>query len=648
MELRHLRYLVAVSEEGSIVRAARRLRVAQPALSRQIRALEQELGGPLFDRSTRSVTLNAAGEVCLRAARAILTETQAGLERARLTSHGKAGRCVLSVGTIPLWSGFVASIVSRTNALHPGIELVIDETGLRQQWDAVRGGVSDIGLGVAPPHTDPDLVSETQLVDALDAVGIATDHALATRRTIRLDELRNEPFVFLAPDMFEDLWRRLGEEFARRGSSLRAAAPVATIADIAAVVAAGQGWTLIPRALVERLPSNVAAVSLEDASFPLVVARVWRRADRRPLVRTVLDVLRHFPPTALTEPNTRPALPPPKPQTTALLNRADRIELRHLRYFMAAVDEGSIGRAAERLGLTQPALSRQLRDLEHAADARLVERKTRGVAMTPAGAALYQSCRKALDWSAALETDVARAHRAMAGECLVATVPTNLVARILSDALEQCATRTPAIRLTITRLVRPEMENALRDGRIDVAIAHAFPGSVPSADIDRYRLADDTVDCVLVSPRHALTRRNDLALRDLSDTPFLFVARDFDPAFYDFVMRTFATNGFRPLITGQHAGLQTLWALAAEGRGWCLGWTSQRNDPPSGLVALPVRDLAMPWATDAIARAGDARLTVVTAVEAFRAAAARIVTPSVKPPPAPLGAPHDAPVTIRN
>src|SRR5512138_2880866 len=101
MELRHLRYFVAVAEEGGFVRAARRLHVAQPALSRQIRDLEREVGVELVERDPRSSRLTPGGEAVLHEAQAILDRVNTAIERARRAKRGLAGHCSICTGRLP-------------------------------------------------------------------------------------------------------------------------------------------------------------------------------------------------------------------------------------------------------------------------------------------------------------------------------------------------------------------------------------------------------------------------------------------------------------------------------------------------------------------------------------------------------------------
>src|SRR5690349_20279468 len=127
MELRHLRYLVAVAEAGTYVAAAKQLRVAQPALTRQLHDFEEELVVALFEKGARKATLTKAGEACVRLAQHVIRDTERALNRARLSDEGLAGDVRVICGVFPLASGFVGRMVARMKARYPGITLVIDE-----------------------------------------------------------------------------------------------------------------------------------------------------------------------------------------------------------------------------------------------------------------------------------------------------------------------------------------------------------------------------------------------------------------------------------------------------------------------------------------------------------------------------------------
>jgi DNA-binding transcriptional LysR family regulator len=148
MKLRHLRYLVAVADAGTIGRAAEQLHVAQPALSRQLRDLAAELEVPLLAAGARRATLTPAGRVGVSIARDVIRDAARAVHRARLSQHGLAGACVLAAGPLAVRSGCLARLVARVKAKYPGIELSVIEAGAHAQWDALARAEADIGLGV--------------------------------------------------------------------------------------------------------------------------------------------------------------------------------------------------------------------------------------------------------------------------------------------------------------------------------------------------------------------------------------------------------------------------------------------------------------------------------------------------------------------
>src|SRR6185503_9156425 len=290
MELRRLRYLIVVAEEGNITRAARRLKLAQPALSRQIHALEQELGVELFDRSGRAARLNPAGEAAVGCARKIVAQLDDAFDRARLASRGAAGLCVVTAGIIPIWSGFVAELVTHIRSELPQVDLVVEESAGRDQWRALRAHTADIGLGIEPPADYTELSSEAQWVDLIDRVGVGIYHPFARRSVVDLEDLSAERFIWLQEDL-DYVREALEQEFSRRHVDPPSMHLAETVADVGALVRAGQGWTLLPRSGTYRLPYGVAAIPIEGFGIPITFSRLWRRGDIRKVVLTVLDVL---------------------------------------------------------------------------------------------------------------------------------------------------------------------------------------------------------------------------------------------------------------------------------------------------------------------------------------------------------------------
>src|SRR4029079_3738821 len=138
MDLRQLKALVAVAEETTFIGAARRLNLAQPALSRQIRSLEKEIGTAVFIRGRGGVTLTPAGDICIRAARSIIEKVDNAVRGAKLANEGKAGTCTIYVSQWCVWTGFTGKVLAHTARLDPGIEVIIRDGHIGTQWHCLR------------------------------------------------------------------------------------------------------------------------------------------------------------------------------------------------------------------------------------------------------------------------------------------------------------------------------------------------------------------------------------------------------------------------------------------------------------------------------------------------------------------------------
>src|SRR5882762_411329 len=147
MELRHLRYFVGVAEEQHFGRAAARLHVAQPALSRQIQDLERELGFLLFDRLPRGVRLNAAGKLFLSDARRILRDVDEARLRAERIAHGKGGTLRIGIATAVSWHGIVVESFRELRRWQPAVELELQHLLSVDQVEAILSGRLDAGFG---------------------------------------------------------------------------------------------------------------------------------------------------------------------------------------------------------------------------------------------------------------------------------------------------------------------------------------------------------------------------------------------------------------------------------------------------------------------------------------------------------------------
>jgi len=620
MELRHLRYLIAVAEENSFVAAASRLHLAQPALSRQIRDLETELGLELFVRDSSGTRLTAAGDACVRASRALLENLDSALERTRQAEHGLVGTCTLGAGRYPLWNGMLGRLLEHVRSEYPGIEIMVDERGLRGQWDALADAHIDIAFGTAPPGDYAQFVVETHSLDLIDAIVVSKRHHLALRESVSVNDLKSDCWVRLAPTVADEPTRIFQSVLSNSGFVPASTRLAANDDALRMLVRSGAGWSPLPRSLRNTLQDGLVAIPLDDLAVPFRYVHFHRRGDNRPVVRSVLGAMRRA-----ARKEGFGAAKEQAPKSAAAERQklnGTRLELRHLRYFVATIEHETIGRAAEHLDITQPGLSRQLRDLEQEVGATLILRNARGVAPTLAGQALYGDAVRILRAADQMASEAQRALRGTAGQVVVGLAASPIIWETITKVVADLAASLPAINVTVEDVPTPLQGKALHEAKLDLAMGHRYP-SISDLDpgVVRTPLLPDSFNQALISAQHPLAGQSEISLKDLGDLPFLFMRRQFSPALYDLVMSTFYRAAYKPRVEGTYDGLTTVWALSAQGMGFTLGMASQRAYPPYGVVAVRLKDFNLPWGAELSCRADEARPAVVAVIQAIQQAA---------------------------
>ncbi|HEV8497856.1 MAG TPA: LysR family transcriptional regulator [Gemmatimonadaceae bacterium] len=622
MDLRQLRYIVGVADESTFSAAAQHLRVAQPALTRQIRDLESELGVGLFVRGARRATLTAAGIASVQIARFVIDEVERAVDRARLTGRGLAGKCHIGVSRVPTLEGLAGRLLDRLRAQYPGIVGAVTEVEFDALWSGVADASFDIGIGARPAIHYAGLHHETQFTDVLDGALLAADHPFANRASIRLDEMRGETIIGNA-DSLQEVWPMVLAELQQRQFEPQEIRTVAGTDTLIALVVARRGWTLVPRRVRHRIPRGLVCVPLDDWAVPIRVVRMWRRADTRPITRTVLDVLRRI------EADERAG--PSVARSTADTGSVQfgvpaRLELRHLRNFLVVAESGSVGRAAQRLDLTQPALSRQMRDLEHDLDAQVFDRETRGVELTPAGEAFREDVREIIAAVDGLQAATQSAERGTTGRCIVGLMPVPRVRAILGRAINECETLYAPMEVTPIELGTAQQLIGLQNSTIDVGLLHLVSTPAMLRDFRRIVLYEDRVCDALVHAGHPLASRGEISIDELATTPLLFVGRDTNPWFYDDLLDAFAAVNFSPRIEREVNGLELVWALVAEGQGWSIASSTGGAPPPRGVVSLRLTDFSLPYAAHLVHRHDETRPSVLAVVDAIQRSAEVPVT----------------------
>jgi DNA-binding transcriptional LysR family regulator len=295
MELRHLRYFVAIGEEQHYGRASRRLRVAQPALSRQIQDLEEEIGFKLFDRRPRGVKLSAAGALFLEDARRILREVSEAAARAARVARGQSG--TLRVGFLEnvSWRGVVPDSLRRFRERQPDAELHLQPAASLEQLDAIRSGRCDAGFVFLAPKADPDL---DQVPVAIHRVELAAPkrHPLTKLKKLRLKDLTDVPFVWFPRWASPAFYDRLMHECYRGGfKSPRIVQEGLNEATILSLVSTGLGVGWVLESARWRCPETVAILPVIDLNLPLQLALTWRRDNSSPLLANFIDEVQDLP-----------------------------------------------------------------------------------------------------------------------------------------------------------------------------------------------------------------------------------------------------------------------------------------------------------------------------------------------------------------
>ncbi|WP_433473265.1 LysR family transcriptional regulator [Spirillospora sp. CA-142024] len=290
LPLAQLHAFVVLAEELHFGHAARRLGIAQPPLSQQIRRLEDKVGHALFRREPGRVVLTPAGLELLPAARGALAGLAAGLASARAAGDGRAGR--LRIGFAASLALTVLPGLLRTfRDRFPGVDLDICEMTSAPQLTALHDKTIDAGLLREPPADEPGLAFETVLTEPFVAV-LPSAHPLAGQRTVRLGRLADVPFVLLPRAAGPQLHDQIIALCGAAGFAPRVIQHAVEWQTVCALVEAGLGVSLAPESIRRIRLKGVAFRRIEPGGARTRVALAWRRDDPGPLVANLLAVVR--------------------------------------------------------------------------------------------------------------------------------------------------------------------------------------------------------------------------------------------------------------------------------------------------------------------------------------------------------------------
>lgn len=274
MELRHLRYFVAVAGEENVSRAALKLHVSQPALSRQIRDLEDELGVELFERSAKSLSLTEAGRVLWDEAEAILKRVDSAIETTRTAARGGAGE--LNVGYAPSPTARLLPATLRAfQAAAPGVRVLLHDLSTEEMLVRLRDGVLQLAILVKPERAMLRGLKFEQL--AVDAIRVAVppEHPFAKRRSVKIEEIARERLLAYSREGYPEYHESLSRMFGKGRKAPRIAEEHDGINSLAAAVAAGNGVALVSESVACLAGPRLKLVAISPAPKPLVIGAVW-------------------------------------------------------------------------------------------------------------------------------------------------------------------------------------------------------------------------------------------------------------------------------------------------------------------------------------------------------------------------------------
>jgi len=291
MELRHLRYFVTVAEELNISRASARLRISQPAVSRQLRDLEEELGVQLFRREKNGLKLTLAGDTFLAHARDLLRRSGEAVKQ--MAAFGQKPKETLTVGYIaPVLASILTTALRRFSQQRPESEIVLRELSPGEQVKALREKRLDLALiGNPSPEMQGEFVITILKRIPFEAV-LPDNHLLALRKRIALSKLEGEEFIGFAEEKFPGRNAAICAACQAAGFTPRLRREVENLTALLALVAAGKGVTLAPDE-VSQLPHPQAVFVRLAPPVPSVIsAAAHRKEEKNLLLEELLDCCR--------------------------------------------------------------------------------------------------------------------------------------------------------------------------------------------------------------------------------------------------------------------------------------------------------------------------------------------------------------------
>jgi len=290
VDLRKLRYFSVLAEEKHFGRAAQRLSLSQPPLSLAIRQLEEEIGARLFERTSRNVSLTAAGVALQREAEVLLRRTEETRLLVKAIAEGREGRLRLGFGSSMLYRGF-PKILDAFQAASPDIELSVQELNSTEQIEALQR--DEIDLGFVHGRDVPSQLEGFRYHAEPFVACVPREHPCASARTLRLSRLRDDEFVLFSRNVSPDYYQSIIATCLSAGFSPRVRHQVRHWLSVVSFVANGLGVALVPSTLKASNMAGAVFVPLREAKILSETWCVWKAdGPQRPALDTLIQAAR--------------------------------------------------------------------------------------------------------------------------------------------------------------------------------------------------------------------------------------------------------------------------------------------------------------------------------------------------------------------
>ncbi len=285
MELRHLRYFLAVAEELNFSRAAERLHIAQPPLSQQIKDLETELGVLLFERTKRQVKLTPPGRVFFQEAQRVLEQAEWAAEMAKLAAKGQRGRLSIGFNSSATYS-VLPKILREYRRNCPDVELILQELTTTQQIESLSDNRIDVGLLYSP--LDKEALNSLLIYREPLIMALNSHHPLSQAPNPSLEMFKNESFILPPYQIGGGLYKQIMSFFEEVNFVPKLVQEAIQLQTMISLVAGGVGIAIVPASLQNLQLEGVVYRSLQETTPEIEIAVAWRQNNCSPILNKFL------------------------------------------------------------------------------------------------------------------------------------------------------------------------------------------------------------------------------------------------------------------------------------------------------------------------------------------------------------------------